>query len=72
MKLKNIAALIFRIIGAWMIYNGFDNAVGFMMDKQSGLAIGAFICGFIFGICFIIFSKRLARLFCRGLDDDAA
>jgi len=55
-----------------MIYNGFDNAVGFMMDKQSGLAIGAFICGFIFGICFIIFSKRLARLFCRGLDDDAA
>ena len=35
--------------------------------------IGAIIAGvssFIIGYCLIIYSKKLAALFCKGLDDD--
>jgi putative Mn2+ efflux pump MntP len=72
MKIKNIATLIFRIIGAWMIYDGFDDAVAAIAYKQSIMAIADIVVGFIIGICIILFSKKLAGLFCRGLDDDAA
>lgn len=72
MKLKNIAALIFRIIGAWIIFGGFEDAGVSMVEKESGIAIADVVLGFIFGICIILLSKKLAGLFCRGLDDDAA
>jgi hypothetical protein len=72
MKLKNIAALVFRIIGAWIIFGGFEDAGVSMVEKESSIAIADIILGFIFGICIILFSKKLAGLFCRGLDDDAA
>jgi len=72
MKIKNIAALIFRIIGAWIIFSGFEDAGVAIVDKQIGIAIGEVIAGFFVGVCTILFSKKLAGLFCRGLDNDAA
>jgi len=72
MKIKNIATLIFRIIGAWIIFGGFEDAGVSMVEKESSIAIADVIIGFICGICIILFSRKLARLFCRGLDDDAA
>lgn len=67
MKLKNIAALILRIIGAWIILSGLEDADVAFVDKQSEIAIVEVIAGFIFGMSIILFSRKLAGLFCRGL-----
>ena len=55
-----------------MIFDGFDDALVAMVEKQTITAIFEIVCGLIFGLCIILFSKKLAGLFCRGLDDDAA
>ena len=72
MKLKNIATLIFRIIGGWTIFTSIQDAGVALLDKQSGMAIGEVIVGFMVGLFIVFLSKKLAGLFCRGLDDDAA
>jgi len=73
MKLKNLAALIFRIIGALYLLYGFSDLVetiGEAHDLATGIIESAGAC--ILGYGLIRYSKKLAALFCKGLDDDAA
>ena len=70
MKLKSLAALIIRFVGALFMLGGVQ-ALVVIIDAHS--IIGAIIAGvssFIIGYCLIIYSKKLAALFCKGLDDD--
>ena len=69
MKIKNLAALFFRIVGASAIIDGL-----FGLEFHTG-NIGSVIlnfCTVIGGCALIYFSKAVARLFCKGLDDDEA
>ena len=70
MKLRNLAALLFRILGALFILTGFGDTLSEIVStgKLSALAVSS--SGLLVGILFIAFSKKLAALFCRGLDDD--
>ena len=70
MKLKNIAALIFRIIGAMFIFSGFIDSVAAIVSRRDFSVFTEDAGLFIFGCCFMIFSKKLARIFCQGLEDD--
>lgn len=71
MKLKHVAALMFRVLGAVFILFGIAAAILSAVTKDlSGVIINGSI-GFVFGFCLIGFNKMLGRLFCKGLDDDA-
>ena len=70
MKLKSLAALIIRFVGAFFILGGIQ-ALIVMVDAHSIIgAIFAGVTSFIIGYCLIFYSKKLAALFCKGLDDD--
>jgi len=70
MKLKNLAALLFRMLGALFVLTGFSEALSGILESQKMGAVGAAVSGLLVGILLIYFSKRLAALFCKGLDDD--
>jgi Na+/H+ antiporter NhaC len=72
MKLKNVAALIFRVVGAFCILLGIGGAIVSLFDSQIGDAVINSAIGFVFGFCLIFCDKKLAGLFCKGLDDDVA
>jgi hypothetical protein len=74
MKLKNLAALLFRIFGAGFILDGFANTVLALAeyDYHGFPPIAEFIFSGIIGYLCIIYSKPIASLFCKGLDDDSA
>ena len=70
MKLKHIAALMFRVLGVVFILFGGAGAIlsGVSRDLCGAIINGGI--GLVFGFCLIGFNKKLARLFCRGLDDE--
>ena len=70
MKLKHIAALMFRVLGAVFILFGFAGALSSVVCNQICDAIVSAAIGFVVGFCFIYFDKKLACLFCKGLDDE--
>ena len=71
MKLKSLAALIFRILGALIMLGGF-NALDVLVAGHSIIpSIIEIVTSFIIGYCLIYYSKKLAALFCKGLDDDS-
>jgi Na+/H+ antiporter NhaC len=72
MKLKHVAALIFRVAGAFCILLGIGGAVVSLFDRQISDAVINMAIGFVFGFCLICLDKKLAGLFCKGLDDDVA
>ena len=75
MKLKNITTLVFRLIGGGLLLcaaTEFIFALLAAMTRnpvasrfQNGIAL------LIPGCCLVYFSKKLAALFCKGLDDDS-
>ena len=69
MKLKSLAALIFRLVGALFILSCIQTLA--VVNTQTFMVsmVEIIICICI-GYCLIKYSKRLAALFCRGLDDD--
>jgi hypothetical protein len=52
------------------VLSGFGEAMGELLDTGKLRAIMAGVCGLLVGALIIYFSKPLANLFCRGLDDD--
>jgi hypothetical protein len=70
MKLKSLAALVIRFFGALIIFGGIE-ALGLMIDGH-GIIPGIIesVVSLIVGYCLIFYSKKLAALFCKGLDDD--
>lgn len=70
MKLKSLAALIFRILGALFALSGFGEALGETLKNGRIGSIMTAASGLFVGILMIYFSKKLADLFCRGLTDD--
>ena len=70
MKLKYVAALMFRVLGVVFILFGGAGAVvsGVGRDLCGAIVNGSI--GFVFGFCLMFFNKKLASLFCRGLDDE--
>ena len=71
MKLKSLAALIFRILGTLFILSGMAETIDLVLPPHN---IGALVGGFsslILGYCFLRYSKKLAAVFCKGLDDDS-
>ena len=72
MKLKSLAALIFRILGAVFILGGIE-PLALIGDNHAILPlIIEVVFSFVIGYGCIYYSKRLAALFCKGLDDDSA
>ncbi len=70
MKLKSLAALIIRFLGALIMLGGIQ-ALVVMVDTHSIIpAIIEGVISFIIGYGLIYYSKKLAALFCKGLDDD--
>jgi hypothetical protein len=70
MKLKSLAALIIRVVGALFILGGIQSLGGIVDTHSIISAIIEVVTSFIIGYCLIYFSKKLAALFCKGLDDD--
>jgi len=72
MKLRSLAALIFRIVGALFVLTGFSDMMSAILDSnKSGWIFGA-VGGLLIGFLMIYYSKKLAEIFCKGLDDDSA
>jgi len=72
MKLRSLAALIFRIVGALFVLTGFSDVASAIFDSQkAGWIVGA-VGGLLVGFLMIYYSKKLAEIFCKGLDDDSA
>ncbi len=70
MKLKSLAALIIRFFGTLIIFGGIEALVA-MAEAHSFIpAIIEGVASIIIGYCLIFYSKKLAALFCKGLDDD--
>ena len=69
MKLKHFAALIFRVLGAVFILFGLAGGLSSIVSGQICDAIVSAAIGVVIGFCFICFQKKLASLFCKGLDD---
>jgi hypothetical protein len=69
MKLKSLAALFFRIVGACGII---ESLLGLEFHTATVGSVIVNIGTVIVGCALIYFSKAVARLFCKGLDDDAA
>ena len=72
MKLRNLAALIFRIIGALFVLTGFSDVTSAIFNSQKAGWIFGAVGGLLIGFLMIYFSKKLAEVFCKGLDDDSA
>ncbi len=72
MKLKSLAALIFRILGAFFILGGIGGALSAIFEAQAFVPITEGVGSSIVGYFLMFYSRNLARLFCRGLDDDSA
>jgi hypothetical protein len=72
MKIRNLAALLFRLLGVTFVIEGAGFLASAIGDRHSVGEICENIVFFILGFCCIRYSKKLAQLFCRGLDDDAA
>jgi hypothetical protein len=70
MKLKYVAALMFRVLGAVFILFGIAAAIPCAVTRDLSGAIINGAIGVVFGFCLIGFNKMLARLFCKGLDDE--
>ena len=69
MKLKNLAALMFRMLGALFILSSIE-PLAFIGESHAIIgAIAGTIMSAIIGYCLIVYSKKLAALFCKGLDD---
>jgi len=69
MKLNSLAALLFRLLGASFVLNGLADALSGILDTHKIGAIATAIGGLVMGSLLIYFSKKLADIFCRGLDD---
>ena len=67
MKLRNLAALIFRLLGASFILTGIAEILGAIMDTGSVYAMVGGVSELVIGFLAIFYSKQLAALFCRGL-----
>jgi hypothetical protein len=72
MKLRSLAALLFRLIGAMFAVEGAGVMLAALGDHRGGWEICDNVVFFILGFCCIRYSKKLACLFCKGLDDDSA
>ncbi len=72
MKLKSLAALIFRIVGALFLLGGIGNAAAVVIANRTPEAMWDCMVLLVIGFCSIRFSKKLAGLFCSGLDDEVA
>jgi membrane associated rhomboid family serine protease len=72
MKLKQLAALLLRIIGVCFVLSGFSEALYGILDTHKTGAIAAAMGGLIVGALTVYFSRKLAGILCRGLDDDSA
>lgn len=72
MKLKHLAALLLRILGVSFVLSGFSETLYGILDTHKIGAIGAAVGGLVMGILTIYFSKKLAGILCKGLDDDSA
>ena len=70
MKLRSLAALIFRILGALFVLTGFGDTLSGVLDTGKLGAIAAAVSGLVIGFLFFYYSQKLAEIFCRGLDDD--
>ena len=70
MKLKNLAALIIRFVGALIMVGGLEALVAMAAAKNFIPAVIEGLASFGIGYCLIFYSKKLATLFCKGLDDD--
>ena len=71
MKLKSLAALLFRMLGVSSILTGLNDSVYAISDTHKFAAISAGVSGLLGGVLIIYFSQKLADLFCKGLDDDS-
>ena len=68
MKLKNVAALGFRIAGAFAAIEGFAEVIAALPNVRSEafeMGVGVLVVG----CCCLYYSKKLGVLFCRGLED---
>ena len=72
MKLRSLAALLFRFLGAMFVVEGAGIMMAAVGDHRGVGEICENVVFFILGFCCVLYSKKLARLFCRGLDDDSA
>jgi hypothetical protein len=74
MKLKHFAAFVFRVLGALFALVSLWSFVLMIDSRVSGETAGrAFLISLIPGLLganLIYFSKSLAAIFCKDLDDD--
>lgn len=71
MKLRNLAALIFRILGASFVLTGLAETTAEIFHYQDMGGIVDALGGLVIGGLTVYYSKKLAQIFCRGLDDDS-
>jgi hypothetical protein len=69
-KLKNLAALVVRFAGALIMLGGIQALVPYAEQRNIIYEIIEVAVSLIIGYCLIYYSKKLAALFCKGLDDD--
>ena len=72
MKLKSLAALFIRFTGALFMLGGLQALVPIIDEHSIVAEIIEVVTSLIIGYCLIYYSKRLAALFCKGLDDEPA
>lgn len=70
MKLKSLAALIIRLVGALFMLGGIPALVVIVDAHSIVSAVIELITSVIIGCGLIYYSKKLAALFCKGLDDE--
>ena len=71
MKLKHLAALLLRILGASFVLTGFADALSGIFDTHKMGPVAGAIGGLIIGLLTIYYNKKLADILCKGLDDDS-
>ncbi|MDR3460665.1 MAG: hypothetical protein P4N60_24815 [Verrucomicrobiae bacterium] len=69
MKLRSLAALIFRFIGLFYIIDSLTFNLVSAITKHDGWQIVNVVLELGLGFCFIRFSKKIAGWFCWGLED---
>ena len=76
MKLKHLAAFVFRILGALLILHSVWSLALLADSRSIGEASAKmFLIAIVPGLLggnLIYFSKDLATIFCKDLDDDSA
>jgi hypothetical protein len=72
MKLKHLAALLLRILGVLAVVTGLSQAVAGIFGPDRIGAIVDGLGGLLVGGLMLYFSKPVAAILCRGLDDDSA